>query len=43
VLARINEKVNRVSAYLMPWMLALVGTALVVDAIRFFAIGEGLF
>ena len=28
---------------LIPWILALVGTALVVDAIRFFAIGEGLF
>ncbi len=43
VLARINEKVDRASTYLKPWMLALVGTALVVDAIRFFAIGEGLF
>ena len=43
LLARINEKVDRVSAYLMPWMLTLVGIALVVDAIRFFAVGEGLF
>jgi cytochrome c biogenesis protein CcdA len=43
VLARINEKVDRVSAYLMPWMLTLVGIALVVDAIRFFAVGKGLF
>ena len=43
LLARMNEKVSRVSASLVPWMLALVGTALVVDAIRFFAIGEGLF
>jgi len=43
VLARINEKVDRVGGYLMPLMLALLGIALVVDAIRFFAIGEGLF
>ena len=43
ILARINEKVDRVGAYLMPLMLGLVGIALVVDAIRYFAVGEGLF
>lgn len=43
VLARINEKVDRISAYLMPLMLTLVGIALVLDAIRFFAVGKGLF
>ncbi len=43
ILARINEKVERFSAYLMPLMLGLVGIALVVDAIRYFAVGEGLF
>ncbi len=43
ILARINGKVDRISAYLMPLMLGLVGIALVVDAIRYFAIGEGLF
>ncbi len=42
VLARINEKVDRVSAYLMPLMLGLVGIVLVIDAIRYFVIGEGL-
>ena len=42
MLARINEKVSRVSASLVQWILALVGTALVVDAVRFFATGEGL-
>ena len=43
VLAGINEKVDRVGSYLMPLMLSLLGIALVVDAIRFFVIGEGLF
>lgn len=43
VLARINEKVDRVSTYLMPLMLGLVGIALVADAIRYFAVGKGLF
>jgi len=43
LLARINEKLDRISAYLMPLLLTLVGIALVLDAIRFFAIGKGLF
>lgn len=43
LLARINEKVDRISAYLMPVMLTLVGIALVLDAILFFAVGKGLF
>lgn len=43
VLARINEKVDRVSAILMPFILAIVGIALVVDATRYLATGEGLF
>jgi len=43
LLARINEKVDRISAYLMPLMLTLVGIALVLDAVRFFAVGKGLF
>jgi cytochrome c biogenesis protein CcdA len=43
VLARINEKVDRVSAYLMPAMLGLVGLFLMVDAVLFFATGKGLF
>ena len=43
ILARINEKVDRISAILMPFMLAIVGLALVVDAILYFARGDGLF
>jgi cytochrome c biogenesis protein CcdA len=43
LLSRINEKVDRVSGYLMPWMLGLVGIALVADAARYFATGKGLF
>ena len=43
LLARINEKVDRASGVLMPLMLGLVGLALVADAIRYFAIGKGLF
>ena len=43
VLARINEKVDRVSAYLMPLMLGLVGIALVLDALLYFTNGKGLF
>ena len=43
VLARINEKVDKVSAYLMPLMLTLVGIALVADALMYFTTSKGLF
>jgi len=43
VLARINEKVDKVSAYLMPIMLTLVGCVLVLDAVLYFVRGEGLY
>jgi cytochrome c biogenesis protein CcdA len=43
VLARINHKVDRASAVLMPVMLGLVGIALVADAVAYFATGTGLF
>jgi cytochrome c biogenesis protein CcdA len=43
LLARINERVDRVSALLMPLMLLLVGAAVVADAVCYFAVGEGLF
>lgn len=43
VLMRINEKLDRVSAFLMPLLLGLVGGALVADAVRYFVVGEGLF
>jgi len=42
VLARINKKVDTVSAFLMPLMLVLVGLFLVADALRYFATGRGL-
>ena len=43
VLAGINQKVDRVSAILMPFILAIVGIALIVDAGSYLATGEGLF
>lgn len=43
VLARINEKVDRVSTYLMPLLLGFVGMALVLDALLYFTSGKGLF
>ncbi len=43
VLSRINDKVDRASTVLMPLMLALVGVALVADAILYFTRGQGLF
>lgn len=42
VLARINDKVDRASAFMMPLILALVGMALMADAIRYTATGKGL-
>ena len=42
VLARINDKVDRASAFLMPLILALVGMALMADAIRYTTTGKGL-
>ena len=43
LLARINAKVDHVSAFLMPIILAFVGIALVADAIIYAATGKGLF
>jgi cytochrome c biogenesis protein CcdA len=43
VLANLNKKVDQISAFLMPLILALVGIALVADAISYFATGKGLF
>jgi len=42
ILIRINEKLDRISAYLMPILLGLVGGALVADASHYFVVGEGL-
>jgi cytochrome c biogenesis protein CcdA len=42
LLARINEKVDRISTYLMPLMLGLVGIVLVIDGLLYFTTGKGL-
>ncbi|MFQ6024198.1 MAG: GAP family protein, partial [Acidiferrobacterales bacterium] len=43
ILERINTVLDRVSGYLMPLLLALVGLALTGDAIKYFVTGAGLF
>ncbi len=43
ILARINNFMERVSGYLMPVLLGIIGLALLVDAIAFFIKGEPLF
>jgi len=43
VSARINEKVDRVSAILVTIILTIVDIALVVDATSCLATGDGLF
>jgi cytochrome c biogenesis protein CcdA len=43
LLQRINSVLERVSAFLMPAILGVVGVALVLDAVLYFATGNGLF
>jgi threonine/homoserine/homoserine lactone efflux protein len=43
LLQRINAVLDRVSGYLMPVLLAVVGLALIADALKYFVTGEGLF
>lgn len=43
ILERINNVLDRVSGYLMPLLLALLGLALTADAIKYFVTGAGLF
>jgi cytochrome c biogenesis protein CcdA len=43
LLQRINTVLERVSAFLMPVILGVVGVALVLDAVLYFATGNGLF
>jgi threonine/homoserine/homoserine lactone efflux protein len=43
ILARVNNFMERVSAYLMPVLLGVIGLALLADAIVFFIKGESLF
>jgi hypothetical protein len=42
-LQRLNETLDRASAFVMPVLLGLAGLALVADAVLYFATGEGLF
>ena len=42
LLERINRGLTRFSEFLMPWMMGLIGAALVADAISYFWRGEGL-
>ncbi len=43
LLARINEVLDRASSFVLPLLLALVGVALLADAVTFFIRGESLF
>ena len=43
LLQRISDVLDRLSSYLAPVLFFLVGSALVIDAIMYFATGEGLF
>lgn len=43
ILSNINEKIEQVSAKLMPILLLGIGAFLVVDALKYFTYGEGLF
>lgn len=42
LLGRINGVLDRVSAVLMPLILGIVGLALIIDALLYFATGDGL-
>ena len=42
-LGKINEKIEQVSAKLMPILLLIIGAILIVDAVMYFVYGEGLF
>jgi cytochrome c biogenesis protein CcdA len=43
ILTRINEVLDKLSGFLMPAMLALIGLALLADAIKYFVTGSSLF
>ena len=42
LLEKINERLTRAADIAMPWMLALVGAALVADSVAYFYRGSGL-
>lgn len=43
LLAKVNAVMERISGFLMPLMLGLVGLALLADAFKYFLTGESLF
>ena len=43
ILQRINDLLERVSKYLMPILLSLLGFALITDSVKYFLTGEALF
>ena len=43
LLATLNRKLDKVSGFIMPPLLALVGIALGIDSLRFLVTGKGLF
>ena len=43
ILARVNEVLDKVSSFLLPAMLGLIGLALLADAITYFSTGSSLF
>ena len=43
ILARVNAFLDRVSGFLMPALLGLIGVALLADAIKYFVSGTSLF
>jgi len=43
ILSKINLVIERISAVLMPILLLIIGALLIVDAVRYFFYGEGLF
>jgi hypothetical protein len=43
VLGRINDVLDKVSGFLMPIMLGVIGLALLADALKYFLTGSSLF
>ena len=43
ILGRINETLDRISGFLMPAMLGIIGLALLADALKYFLTGSSLF
>jgi len=43
ILGRINEVLDKISGFLMPAMLGIIGLALLADAFKYFFTGSSLF